>query len=155
MTSNAPAIRPGSRVRLHLAIYLEDGTEAISTFGEAPMELTLGDGALTGGTERLLIGLSTGSTELLVDNGSELFGQWTEENLHWLARDDFPDGEVPEPGSLVVFDTPGGTEMAGIIKEIEAERVCVDFNHPLSGRALRIQVQVLEVSDPMPSENIH
>jgi len=155
MPLNAPTIRPGSRVRLHLAIYLEDGTEALSTFGEDPMMITLGDGTLTSGTEALLIGLSPGKEEQIIADGSDLFGGWNETNLHWLPRSDFPDGKVPEPGSLVAFDTPGGTEAAGVIKEIDDQRVRVDFNHPLSGRALRIQIQVLDVSDQSSLENIH
>jgi FKBP-type peptidyl-prolyl cis-trans isomerase SlpA len=147
MKSTATTIQRGSRVRLHLSIHLEDGTEALSTFGEEPMELTLGDGTLTAATEELLIGLGAGAREQFIADGNELFGPWSEENLHWLPRADFPNGEVPEPGALVAFDTPGGAETAGVIKEIEDERVRVDLNHPLSGRALRIQVQVLDLLD--------
>lgn len=152
---SSSSITPGSRVRLHLAIFLEDGTEAISTFDEEPMELTLGDGTLTSGTEALLIGMSAGAEEQILADGSQLFGTWSEEKLHWLAHEDFPEGECPEPGTLVTFDTPAGAETAGIIKEIDEQRVQVDFNHPLSGRALRIQVRILAVSNPRARENFH
>ena len=155
MTESTLGIQSGSRVLLHLAIRLEDGTEALSTFGEEPMELTLGDGTLTRATEALLVGLQAGAREEFVAQGSELFGDWSDANLHWLGRADFPDGEAPPPGSLVAFETPGGVETAGVIREISGERVCVDFNHPLSGRALRIQVLVLDVSDPQAAGNIH
>jgi FKBP-type peptidyl-prolyl cis-trans isomerase SlpA len=146
MPAEAPRIRRGSRVRLHIAIYLADGTEALSTFGEAPLELTLGDGTLTAPTEGLLLGLSPGDRERILADGSELFGDLTEEKLQWMTREDFPDG-VPDPGMLVAFDTPGGAETPGLIKEIREDRVLVDFNHPLSGRALRIEVEVLQVAN--------
>ncbi|HPQ25536.1 MAG TPA: peptidylprolyl isomerase, partial [Gammaproteobacteria bacterium] len=42
-------ILPGSPVVLHLSIALEDGTEAISTFGEEPVSVTIGDGTLQPG----------------------------------------------------------------------------------------------------------
>jgi len=155
MTSSTTTIAPGSRVRLHLAMYLEDGTEALSTFGEEPMELTLGDGTLTSGTEALLLGLGVGATQQITASGDALFGEWTETNLHWLPRADFPHEQVPQPGSLVSFEMPDGTETTGFIKEIAGARVRVDFNHPLSGRALRIQVQVLDVGAPRPDPNTH
>jgi FKBP-type peptidyl-prolyl cis-trans isomerase SlpA len=144
--TDAGVVRRGSRVRLHIAIYLADGAEALSTFGAEPLDLTLGDGTLTSETEELLIGLRSGTRERILADGSDLFGAWTGEKLHWLAREAFPDG-VPEAGNLVTFDTPGGTETAGLIKEIEQDRVLVDFNHPLSGRPLRLEVEVLQV-DP-------
>jgi FKBP-type peptidyl-prolyl cis-trans isomerase SlpA len=153
MPPSAPVIGRGSPVRLHLAIHLSDGTEALSTFGEEPLDLTLGDGTLTAETEKLLLGLEGGAREQIIADGSDLFGPWTEDKLHWLARDAFPDG-VPEPGTLVAFDTPGGTETAGLIKGIEGDRVLVDFNHPLSGRAVRIQVEILEVGNaPGPQDS--
>ena len=49
--SQGPEILPGSTVSLHLAITLEDGTEAISTFGEEPVQLQMGDGTLQPGLE--------------------------------------------------------------------------------------------------------
>ena len=44
-------ILPGCPVTLHLSIALEDGTEAVSTFGEDPIELQMGDGTLRPGLE--------------------------------------------------------------------------------------------------------
>ena len=142
-----PSIRPGSRVRLHLAIHLGDGTEALSTFGESPLELTLGDGTLTPGTEQLLLGLTAGGEAEHIADGNLLFGPWREDNLHWLAKTEFPD-TLPQPGSLVAFATPDRADTPGIVKEIQGDQVRVDFNHPLSGRVLRLRYQVLAVADP-------
>jgi FKBP-type peptidyl-prolyl cis-trans isomerase SlpA len=143
----SPLIRPCSWIRLHLSIHLSDGTEALSTFGEDPLELTLGDGTLTAGTEALLLGLGPGAQEEFLANGNALFGDWSEEKLHWLAQGSFP-GEVPVPGSLIAFTTPDGTETAGIVQQLAGDRVQVDFNHPLSGRALRLRIQILAVAEP-------
>jgi FKBP-type peptidyl-prolyl cis-trans isomerase SlpA len=143
----SPLIRPCSWIRLHLSIHLSDGTEALSTFGEDPLELTLGDGTLTAGTEALLLGLGPGAQEEFLANGNALFGDWSEEMLHWLDQGSFP-GEVPVPGSLIAFTTPDGTETAGIVQQWAGDRVQVDFNHPLSGRALRLRIQILAVAEP-------
>ena len=54
-------IARGSLVELHLALTLGDGTEALSTFGEAPLRLRIGDGTLDPGLEKPLLGLGAGS----------------------------------------------------------------------------------------------
>lgn len=146
-SNSQPSIRSGSWVRLHLSIHLGDGTEALSTFGESPLELTLGDGTLTPGTEHNLLGLIAGAEVDRLADGNQLFGQWSKDNLHWLAKTEFPDA-VPQPGSLVAFATPEGVETPGIIKDIQGDQVQVDFNHPLSGRVLRLRYQILAVADP-------
>lgn len=155
MKPNAPSIRPGARVRLHLEVHLDDGTEVLSTLDEEPLDLAVGDGTLTPATEELLIGLCAGDDQRLSADGNELFGQWMEENLHWIARGDFPVDITPAPGLLVAFDTPGGAETAGMVKEVQGDRVQVDFNHPLSGRPLRIHVQVLDVGAPDQADKTH
>ncbi|MEA3275857.1 MAG: FKBP-type peptidyl-prolyl cis-trans isomerase [Pseudomonadota bacterium] len=145
MSSESAAIQPRSQVRLHLEIHLEEGTEALSTLGEEPLDCTLGDGTLVPGLERLLLGLEPGADVRFLADGSYLYGSRSEEKIHWLPREGFP--EDPTPGQVVAFGAPGGQETAGIVLATESDRVQVDFNHPLSGRSLRIRVHILAVSN--------
>ena len=147
MSTNPLVIQPGSRIRMHLAIHLSDGTEALSTFAEEPLDFTLGDGTLTSGTEALLLGLAAGALQERLVSGTDLFEVWQEAKLHWLTAADFPEG-VPAVGSLVAFAGPAGEEIAAIVKEIQGPRILVDFNHPLSGRLLRLRYHILEVIAP-------
>jgi FKBP-type peptidyl-prolyl cis-trans isomerase SlpA len=145
MTADSPRIESGSRVRLHLEIRLADGTPALSTFGEDPLELTLGDGTLVTALEGQLIGLSAGSEEQILTDGSQLYGPRDEARIHWLARSDFPADLDLTPGQVIAFEAPGGQETAGVLLETDGDRVQVDFNHPLAGRSLQIRIQVLSV----------
>lgn len=143
-----PAIQPGAKVRLHLEIRLQDGTVALSTFGEEPLSFRVGDGTLAPELEGLVSGLTAGSeTRFLVD-GSDLYGQRVAEKIHWMERSEFPEDMDLGPGSVVAFDTPGGQEMGGIVLALNADSVQVDFNHPLAGRSLQIHTRVLEVRPP-------
>jgi FKBP-type peptidyl-prolyl cis-trans isomerase SlpA len=148
MTTRASTIHLGARVRLHLAIRLQDGTEALSTFGEEPLALTIGDGTLAPGLEALLEGTASGEEKRLVADGRTLFGERIDEKIHWLPRGDFPAALAPEPGQVVAFETPGGEETAGLVLAVEGDRVQVDFNHPLAGRLLQIELQILDVAAP-------
>jgi FKBP-type peptidyl-prolyl cis-trans isomerase SlpA len=111
------------------------------------MELTVGDGTLAPGLEELLMGLSTGGDERFLADGSALYGPREEGKIHWLGRADFPPDMDLASGQVIAFDTPGGQQIAGVLLEIGAERVQVDFNHPLAGRPLQIRAQIISVSD--------
>lgn len=138
-------IRPGCQVRLHLSLQLSDGTPVLSTFEEDPLEISLGDGTLTPGTEHLLLGKAAGAQGALLAKGEDLFGPWSPDKVHWLSVSAFPQA-VPPAGSLIAFDLPDRTETLGLIREVRQDQVEVDFNHPLSRGVLRLRFQILAVS---------
>ena len=143
-----PHIARGSLVELHLALTLGDGTEALSTFGEAPLRLRIGDGTLDPGLEEPLLGLGSGTGFDILLPAGQAYGQRDEDNIHWLPLADFPPALELAPGSIVHFTTPGGQELAGSILELGAEQAKVDFNHPLAGREFRYRVKILAVEPP-------
>ena len=144
--SAAAAIGRGSACVLHLEIRLQDGTLALSTRGETPLRLTLGDGTLTPGLEDLLVGLNAGQRVRLLAHGNDLYGTHDPEAIHWLPLADFPPGQAMAPGLVVAFGTPGGHELAGLVLEVAEQQVRVDLNHPLSGRPLNIEIEILAVT---------
>lgn len=146
MAAEAPSIRLGSQVRLHLEILLADGTQVLSSFDGDAMELTLGDGTLAPDLENLLIGLHAGADEHLLADGSALYGPRDESNIHWLPRADFPADFELVHGHVVAFEAPGGQEVAGLVLKTENERMQVDFNHPLAGRSLQIRARIISVT---------
>ena len=81
-------IARGSLVELHLALTLGDGTEALSTFGEAPLRLRIGDGTLDPGLEEPLLGLGAGSGFDILLPAGQAYGPRDEGNIHWLPLAD-------------------------------------------------------------------
>ena len=54
-------------------------------------------------------------------------------------------GTVWEPGDLVDFPAPGGGRYAGILRQIDDQGALFDFNHPLAGHAVRLEVRIIAV----------
>jgi len=145
----AATLGHGSACTLHLEIRLPDGTLALSTRDGAPLELTLGDGTLTPALEDLLLGLTAGQRTRFIAHGDDLYGPHDPSAVHWLPLTDFPRDQNTAPGQVGAFDTPGGQELAGLVLAVEGDLVQVDLNHPLSGRPLNIEVEILAVTpDP-------
>lgn len=136
----------GAGVRLHIAIWLDDGTEVLSSFDDEPLRLRIGDGTLTPGLDELLLGLTAGTDEQLLADGAAVYGDPDPGMVRTIDRSDLPEGFDCVPGRVMLFDTPGGQQTPGTLCRETDEGVEVDFNHPLSRRGLRIRVQILGVA---------
>lgn len=137
-------IDEGMQVTLHFTLKLEDGTVVDSTRDKAPATFQVGDGNLPPGFEAPLKGLTDGDTGTYQVMPEHAFGQHNPQNVQLLKREDFQDIEL-EPGTVMSFADPAGGELPGVIASVEGDQVEVDFNHPLAGRTLSFEVEVLEV----------
>lgn len=136
-------ITPGSRVTLHFALKLDDGQCIESTFDRQPATLVMGDGSLLEGFEAVLLGMAAGERKTVTLPAAQAFGPHRPENLQRFPRARFVGMEL-EPGLMVDFADKGGTSLPGVIADIGDSEVVVDFNHPLAGRALIFEVEIIE-----------
>lgn len=137
-------IEPGSLVTLHYRIGLADGRPMISTFESHPATLQLGAGEMLPQLERVLIGL-TPDTETSFDLApEEAFGPHRADLVERVRREHLPERDIEIP-SVMEFPAPDGSRYSGVAIEGDAETVLVDFNHPLAGKHVRIDVRIIGV----------
>jgi FKBP-type peptidyl-prolyl cis-trans isomerase SlpA len=139
------AIARGSRILMHYRLHLADGTPVDASTPGEPLPFVLGDGSLDAGLEQFLLGMRAGERAVLLVRPGEAFGRRDPGNLHPIPRAEFPAGMALAEGTVVGFATPAGLEVPGTVVEPGPEAVLVDFNHPLAGRALRFEVEILAV----------
>lgn len=144
---SGPEIRHHSQVSMHFSLALEDGTQAISTFDQDPLEFQMGDGTLQPGLELGLFGLRAGDEQTLTLTPDQAYGWHDDKLIHYMPLSDFEGKIDPEPGQLVAFSTAEGDEAPGVVLSIEGNQVKVDFNHPLSGHNVVYRVEILTVED--------
>lgn len=148
MTDHSSAqhrIDEGMEVTLHFTLKLEDGTVVDSTRDKAPATFQLGDGNLPPGFEHPMKGMHAGESDTFEITPEHAFGQHNPQNIQRLKRDDFGE-ETLEIGTVMSFADPAGGELPGVISAIEGNQVDVDFNHPLAGRTLTFEVEIIEVT---------
>ncbi|HEY5717071.1 MAG TPA: peptidylprolyl isomerase [Motiliproteus sp.] len=141
---SSPAIAPGTEVTLHFSIELEDGSVVDSTRERAPATFRVGDGNLLPGFEQALFGFAAGERQRLRILPEQAFGMPNPSNVQQLPRASFKDMEL-EPGVVVSFADPSQGSLPGVIRAVAGDRVEVDFNHPLAGRTLYFDVEILSV----------
>lgn len=140
-------INQTSQVTLHYRITLEDGTELEASFGEEPLDFSMGENTLTDGMEMALLELKQGDKQSITLTPEQTYGHRDPENIHNLKAEDFPTDMSPEKGQVIAFDTPAGDDINGIVLDVKEETVSVDFNHPLAGNNLVFEVEILKVTN--------
>ncbi len=150
MSNAQPAVVTQSAyLTLHYRLASLDGTDIVSTFNGNPATLMLGQGQLAPVLEALLIGLPEGTHQSFELEPGVGFGPRNPELIQKVSRATLDENSVPgadyKVGDLVDFAAPGGGRFAGILREIGAESVLFDFNHPLAGQPLRFEVNLISV----------
>ena len=143
-------IGPNCKVELHFSLKLADTGELVdSTFEEKPAELVIGDGNLPAAFEAVIHGMKAGERKTERIEPKDGFGQHNPSNVQRIPKDQFdPSVELSE-GLVVNFQDNAKSELPGVVSTIDDTMVTVDFNHPLAGRDLEFEVEILSV---VPSE---
>lgn len=138
-------INENSNVVVNYTGKLEDGTVFDSSLddGREPLSVTLGQGALIPGFENGLIGLSVGDKKTIEINPEDAYGMPNEESILKVEKTKVP--ENVEVGMLLQTFGPAGVSVVKVL-EINEENVTIDANHPLAGKKLIFDLEVLEIS---------
>jgi FKBP-type peptidyl-prolyl cis-trans isomerase SlpA len=137
-------IGPDKEVTLHFALKLENGDVVDSTFDKQPATFKVGDGNLLPGFEQAIYGLKAGDKRSLSISPEQGFGQGNPQNVQVMPRSQFQDMELSE-GLLVIFNDAANAELPGVVKAFDDNQVTIDFNHPLAGKALSFDVEIIAV----------
>lgn len=143
-------VQPGSFLTLHYRLSGPDGADLINTFADKPATLSLGTGELAPAMEARLLGLSEGARCSFQLEAGEAFGDRNPELLQRVKRSLLNELGDPDEqynvGDVVQFPTPDGQgAYAGVVREIDGDVLVFDFNHPLAGRPVTFEVQLIGV----------
>ncbi|MDH1628405.1 FKBP-type peptidyl-prolyl cis-trans isomerase [Shewanella sp. LC6] len=130
----------------HMNIVLEDGSTADSTKASGkPARLNIGDGTLSPAFEAQLASLNEGDRHSFTLEAVDAFGESNPDAIHYMDRTRFPADMELEVGVIVSFAGPGGSEIPGIVREVAGDSITVDLNHPLAGRKVTFELDVVKV----------
>lgn len=147
-------VGPERVITLHFTVRLMDGTVMDSTRDKDPACFVWGDGNLLPGFERAIAGLKPGDQRSVHIDADQGFGPHNPDNVQYFRRSTFDTGATPEPGVVMNFADASGAELPGVIAAVDTDWVTVDFNHPLAGRDLTFEVEIIDVSDHQPEQPV-
>ncbi|ENO88905.1 FKBP-type peptidyl-prolyl cis-trans isomerase [Thauera linaloolentis] len=138
-------VEANSLVTLHYRISLPGGQPLISTFNATPATLQLGAGEMLPAMEQLMVGLVPGTRHVFELEAEQAFGPHRTELIERVKREHMPDEEI-EAMSIMEFTAPDGSRYSGLVREIDEQSALIDFNHPLAGKSIHFEVEVIGVS---------
>ena len=136
--------KSGDTVRVHYTGRLEDGGVFDSSEGREPLEFVLGAQQVIPGFEEAVDGLSPGEERSVSIPADRAYGPRREEMVLTVGRDQFPDEIRPEVGQQLQMSQEGQVAVVTVTGVSDAE-VTLDANHPLAGKDLVFDVQLVEI----------
>ena len=157
-------VKKGDRVSINFNGTLEDGTIFDTTFGEeedcesegcgsddcgcgesGPMELVIGEEEFFLQVEEALIGMAPGEKKTVTIPAEDAFGEYDEEKVFTVNRDQLPDDLRPEIGQELELTGEDDDSLLVAVVEMTDETVTFDANHPLSGEDLKYELELMEI----------
>lgn len=137
-------IEPGKSVKIHYTLTVE-GQIIESSEQSGPLEYEHGKGQIIRGLENALEGLKEGDSGQVDIGPDDAYGPINPELIIDIPRSQIQDGYL-EIGTILRGNDPQGKTIQGIVKDVNEDLVTVDFNHPLAGKELHFDFEVIEIA---------
>lgn len=136
----------GDTVKVHYVGKLEDGTVFDSSYDREPLEFTIGQRQLIPGFEQGVIGMEPGESKTITITADQAYGPYRPEKVIDVDRRQLPEGLEPEVGMRLRGIEPSGRVIDFTIIGVTDSEVTLDGNHPLAGKNLSFDIELLEIS---------
>jgi peptidylprolyl isomerase len=141
-----PTARSGDTVRVHYTGRLDDGTVFDSSRERDPLEFQLGSGQVIAGFDEAVEGMATGESKSVRIPSAEAYGEHDEALLLRVPIEQFPPDMRPEVGQHLQLSRDGAEPVVVTVAEVSEDRVVLDANHPLAGRDLTFDLELVDIA---------
>ena len=138
-------IKDGDTVSVHYTGTLASGEVFDSSVERDPLKFTLGKGQLIPGFEQAIMGLSVGEKATTNIPSLEAYGEHNPEMVIGVPVNQLPPELDAQVGMQLQLNQPDGQAIPVQITQIEGETVTIDANHPLAGKDLNFDIEVVEI----------
>ncbi|MCP4569402.1 MAG: peptidylprolyl isomerase [FCB group bacterium] len=143
--TNTPRAKDGDEVKVHYTGTQDDGTTFDSSREREPLSFVIGSGMMIPGFNDGVIGMAVGDTKTIVLTPDQAYGPRHEERIQPVAISQLPEGMTPTPGAMLQMTGPGGQPLPVRIESVQGDSVIIDANHPLAGKTLTFDVELMEI----------
>jgi FKBP-type peptidyl-prolyl cis-trans isomerase SlpA len=138
-------VTENSTVKVNYTGKLADGQVFDSSEGKEPIEFTLGQGQLIPGFEKGLIDMKLNEKKTISMPKEDAYGEINEALIQEVKKSELPQEMEPKVGMGLVSKSPDGQEMNLMVIEVKEESIVIDGNHPLAGKDLVFDLEVVEI----------
>jgi FKBP-type peptidyl-prolyl cis-trans isomerase SlpA len=140
-------VKENNTVKVHYVGKLSDGQVFDTSEGKEPLEFTLGQGKLIAGFEKGLIDMELNEKKTIIISKEEAYGESREDLIQEVDKSQLPEDITPEVGMGLVSKSADGNEMNLLIVEVKEATIVIDGNHPLAGKELTFDLEVIGIQE--------
>tara|TARA_B100000809_G_C14871247_1_gene435619 strand:- start:218 stop:664 length:447 start_codon:yes stop_codon:yes gene_type:complete len=140
-------VKENNIVKVNYTGKLSDGQVFDSSEGKEPIEFTLGQGQLISGFEKGLIDMKLNEKKTITIAKEDAYGEVNKDLIQEVEKSQLPQDMTPEVGMGLVSKSPDGQEMNLLVVEVREETIVIDGNHPLAGKELIFDLEVLAIKE--------
>jgi peptidylprolyl isomerase len=135
----------GDTVRIHYTGTLKDGSQFDSSTGREPLEFTIGENRILPPLEEAIVGMAVGEKANVEIGASDAYGEHDPQAVQEVDRGMIPEEVDLTVGSQLQATTQSGQTLVLTVVNVAEETVTVDGNHPLAGKDLTFDVELVEI----------
>lgn len=144
--------KEGDTVQVHYTGKLKDGTVFDTSQDREPLSFKIGEQRVIPGFEEAVVGMEPGDTKTEELPPEQAYGEHREDMVMELERDQLPDNLEPKVGQQLQLRMQNGQEVPVVITELAEESVTIDANHPLAGKELVFEIELVEIGKDSEEE---
>ena len=146
-------VKNGQKVKVHYVGTFDDGNEFDNSRArQEPISFEVGSGEMIPGFDSAILGMNIGETKKIEILPLEGYGLKREELVQEVPNNAFPPDMNLEVNALVQGKDPNGNPFMARVEAINSDTVTLDFNHPMAGKKLNFEIELLEVVDQSGDE---
>ncbi len=143
-------------VVFHYTVSESGGSKVESSHDRGePLAFLVGQSSLIPGLEKALMGREAGERFEVTVEPAEAYGERRADFTQRVPKKYFQDAEHLKPGMLTVLSVREGGQRQVTVLKVGSSVVDVDLNHPLAGKSLVFDVEIVDVRDATPEEIAH
>lgn len=137
--------KSGDTVRVHYTGKLADGEVFDSSVGKDALQFVLGAGQLIAGFERAVVGMHPGEAKTATFGPEDGYGVPQDNLVFVVDRQRVPAHLDPKVGQRYHIRQVERSPLAVTVMAVSAESITLDGNHPLAGKELTFEIQLVEI----------
>lgn len=137
--------KSGDTVRINYTGTLTTGETFDSSEGRDPLEFVVGSGQIIPGLDAAIPGMAVGDTKKVEVPCAQAYGETNPDARQAVPRGEIPDNIPLDPGTQLQMQTPQGQVVQVVVAEVTDEEVTLDANHPLAGKDLVFDIEMVGI----------
>ena len=144
--ADGPVVGVGKKVTLDYTLNV-DNKEVETSVGKLPLTYVVGNRNIIPGLEAQLNGMRINEERVVNVAAKDAYGDVDPKAFKEFPLTSLPKGLAPKVGMVLQATAPDGSKFPAMISAINGDKVQLNFNHPLAGKALTFKVKILKIEN--------